>query len=90
MFTDTNEWLSTFSVNVLEHQEARRMVALIVGLFAPVGLTVFSVGMDRFQRRMEHPGNRAHRPLGEHSKAAPSTPPSGDLPRAVPVDLKLA
>ncbi|ASR03024.1 hypothetical protein GCWB2_11135 [Gordonia rubripertincta] len=59
MFTDTNEWLSTFSVNVSEHQEARRMVALIVGLFAPVGLTVFTIGMDRFQRRMEHPGNRA-------------------------------
>ena len=51
------------------------MVALIVGLFAPVGLTVFTIGMDRFQRRMEPPGNRAHRPLGEHSKAAASTRP---------------
>ncbi|MDH3006860.1 MULTISPECIES: hypothetical protein [Gordonia] len=67
------------------------MVALIVGLFAPVGLTVFTVGMDRFQRRMEYPGgNRRRDSLDTASEAGATTPCPDQLPRAEPAVLKLA
>lgn len=58
MFTDTNEWLCSVRVQRIGTPEALGMAALIVGLFAPVGLTAFAVGMDRFQRRMDGLGSR--------------------------------
>ena len=39
------------------------MAGLIVGLFAPIGLTVFTLGMDVVQRRMETPGRGKSRAL---------------------------
>ncbi|MHC3003367.1 hypothetical protein [Gordonia metallireducens] len=66
------------------------MVALIVGLFAPVGLTVFTVGMERFQRRMERPGTKRDDSLAAVPEAGVTPAPASERPSGVPTGLRLA